>query len=141
MVSKHPLWSANSLQNTPYGLHIIYSVRKFLSMVESLKATVKDSTKLLVTDEIVDYILEKYGNNWNCEDKIADVILEDLWMKYEKYDKGKGKEIEHHQLKVNKYDKGKGKVHEAKKAKQADHDQGMHFVVLRDKMKVEEGKE
>ncbi|GJW38128.1 hypothetical protein Tco_0063973 [Tanacetum coccineum] len=73
-------------------------------------------------DVMVDYALEKYGNNWNCEDEIADVILEDLWMKYEKYDKGKGKgkEAAHDQLKVNKYDKGKGKVHEEKKAKHAD---------------------
>ncbi|GJV63776.1 hypothetical protein Tco_1474604 [Tanacetum coccineum] len=71
-------------------------------MVESLKATVKDYTKLMVTDEMVEYVLEKYRKNWNCEDEIADVILEDLWLKYEKYDKEKGKEAEHDHVKVNK---------------------------------------
>nr|GEX65216.1 hypothetical protein [Tanacetum cinerariifolium] len=60
-------------------------------MVEFEKATVKDYTKLVVTREMVDYVLEKYGNNWKCEDEIADVILEDLWLKYGKGDKGKGK--------------------------------------------------
>ncbi|GJY62677.1 hypothetical protein Tco_0464137 [Tanacetum coccineum] len=52
-------------------------------MVESSKATVKDYTKLLVTDEMVEYVLEKYGKNWN-------------------YDKEKGKEAEHDHLRVNK---------------------------------------
>ncbi|GKE70092.1 hypothetical protein Tco_1528164 [Tanacetum coccineum] len=31
-------------------------------MKESEKATIKDYTKLVVTDEIVDYVLEKYAN-------------------------------------------------------------------------------
>ncbi|GJQ91369.1 hypothetical protein Tco_0002508 [Tanacetum coccineum] len=101
---------------------------KYLSVVESSKATDKDYTKLLVTDEMLEYVFAKYGNKWHLEDDIADVILEDLWMKYGKYDKGKGKvhdleniieklevdkeakHAEHAQLKVNKDDKGKGKV-------------------------------
>ncbi|GKA21648.1 hypothetical protein Tco_0701637 [Tanacetum coccineum] len=92
---------------------------KFLAMVESEKARVKDYTKLVVTDGMVDYVLEKYGNKWKSEDEIAYVILEDLWLKYGKDDKGKGKlvednekgkEAEHHHLKVNKDDKGKGKL-------------------------------
>ncbi|GJZ57360.1 hypothetical protein Tco_0612854 [Tanacetum coccineum] len=82
---------------------------KFLSMVESEKAIVKDYTKLVVTDGMVDYVLEKYRNNWKFEDEITDVILKDLWLKYRKGDKGKGKEAEHDHLKVNKGDKGKGK--------------------------------
>ncbi|GJX78485.1 hypothetical protein Tco_0326634 [Tanacetum coccineum] len=57
---------------------------KFLAMVESEKARVKDYTKLVVTDGMVDYVLEKYGNKWKSEDEIAYVILEDLR-------KGKGK--------------------------------------------------
>ncbi|GJS55620.1 hypothetical protein Tco_0628982 [Tanacetum coccineum] len=57
---------------------------KFLAMVESEKARVKDYTKLVVTDGMVDYVLEKYGNKWKFEDEIAYVILEDLR-------KGKGK--------------------------------------------------
>ncbi|GJX66428.1 hypothetical protein Tco_0300771 [Tanacetum coccineum] len=103
---------------------------KFLRMVESEKAIIKDYTKLVVTDGMVDYVLEKYGNKLKSEDDIAYVILEDLWLKYGKYDKGKGKlvedngkgnEAEHHHLKVNKDDKGKiklvedngkGKVHD-----------------------------
>ncbi|GJW58350.1 hypothetical protein Tco_0105081 [Tanacetum coccineum] len=85
---------------------------KFVSMVESEKATVKDYTKLVVTDGMVDYVLEKYRNNWKCKDEIAYVILEDLWLKYGKDDKRKGKEVEHDHLKVNKDDKGKGKVHD-----------------------------
>ncbi|GJX53705.1 hypothetical protein Tco_0282074 [Tanacetum coccineum] len=60
-------------------------------MVESEKARVKDYTKLVVTDEMVDYVLEKYRNKLKSEDEIAYVILEDLWLKYEKDDKGKGK--------------------------------------------------
>ncbi|GJT25834.1 hypothetical protein Tco_0895771 [Tanacetum coccineum] len=91
---------------------------KFLAMVESEKARVKDYTKLVVTDGMVDYVLEKYRNKWKSKDEIAYVILEDLWLKYGKDDKGngklvedngKGKEAESHHLKVNKDDKGKGK--------------------------------
>ncbi|GKD64884.1 hypothetical protein Tco_1306992 [Tanacetum coccineum] len=74
------------------------------AMVESEKAIVKDYTKLVVTDGMVDYVLEKYGNTWKCEDEIFSVILEDLWLKYGKYDNGKG--AKHHHL------KGKGKVHD-----------------------------
>ncbi|GKF15856.1 hypothetical protein Tco_0057318 [Tanacetum coccineum] len=55
---------------------------KFLAMVESEKAIVKDYTKLLVTNRMVDYVLEKYRNTWKCEDEISSVILEDLWLKY-----------------------------------------------------------
>ncbi|GJY37282.1 hypothetical protein Tco_0422660 [Tanacetum coccineum] len=96
---------------------------KFLSMVEFEKATVKDYTKLVVTDGMVDYVLEKYRNKWKCEDEIAYVILEDLWLKYGKNDKGKGKEAKHDHLKVNKDDKGKGKlVADKGKGKEAEHD-------------------
>ncbi|GKE35908.1 hypothetical protein Tco_1455230 [Tanacetum coccineum] len=58
---------------------------KFLVMIESEKAIVKDYTKLVVTNRMVDYVLEIYGNTW-------------------KYDKGKG--AEYHHL------KGKRKVHD-----------------------------
>ncbi|GJS32530.1 hypothetical protein Tco_0530912 [Tanacetum coccineum] len=139
MVSRHPLWSANGLQNTPNGLHIICSVGKYLSMVEFSKATNKDYTKLLVTIEMIEYVFAKYGNKWHIEDDIVDVILKDLWMKYRKYDKGnekvhdlenriekldvdkEAKQAKHDQLKVNKDDKGKGKV-------QAEHD---HLKVIK----------
>ncbi|GJZ50116.1 hypothetical protein Tco_0604306 [Tanacetum coccineum] len=63
---------------------------KFLAMVESKKARVKDYTKLVVTDGMVDY-----------NDKGKRKLVED---------NGKGKEVEHHHLKVNKDDKGKGKL-------------------------------
>ncbi|GJU44304.1 hypothetical protein Tco_1201570 [Tanacetum coccineum] len=68
---------------------------KLLSMLESEKAIVKDYTKLVVTDGMVDYVLKKYGNKWNT------AFIDD---------KGKGKEAEHDHLKVNKDDKGKGNV-------------------------------
>nr|GEV13443.1 hypothetical protein [Tanacetum cinerariifolium] len=76
---------------------------KFLAMVESEKARVKDYRKLVVTDEMIDYVLEKYGNKWKSKDEIAYFILEDLWLNYGKYDKGKEKLVE---------DNGKGKMHE-----------------------------
>nr|GEZ95447.1 hypothetical protein [Tanacetum cinerariifolium] len=84
---------------------------KFLAMVKSKKARVKDYTKLVVTDGMVNYVLEKYRNKWKSKDEIAYVILEDMWLKYGKDDKGKGKLVEdnrkgkeakHHHLKVNK---------------------------------------
>nr|GEX06290.1 hypothetical protein [Tanacetum cinerariifolium] len=37
---------------------------KLLAMVESEKARVKDYTKLVVTDGMIDYELEKYRNKW-----------------------------------------------------------------------------
>ncbi|GJT26124.1 hypothetical protein Tco_0906399 [Tanacetum coccineum] len=79
---------------------------KFLAMVESEKAIVKDYTKLVVTDGMVDYVLEKYENKWKSGDEIAygnGKLVED---------NGKGKEVEHHHLKVNKEDNGKRKVHD-----------------------------
>nr|GEU72167.1 hypothetical protein [Tanacetum cinerariifolium] len=99
----------------------VAKVKKFLAMLESEYARVKDYTKLVVTDGMVDYVLEKYGNKWKSEDEIAYVILEDLWLKYGKDDKGKGKrklvednekgkEAEHQHLKVSKDDKGKKKL-------------------------------
>nr|GFA88052.1 hypothetical protein [Tanacetum cinerariifolium] len=56
-------------------------------MVESEKAIVKDYTKLVVTDGMVDY-----GKGKLVEEN------------------GKGKEAEHHYLKVNTDDKGKEKL-------------------------------
>nr|GEU55670.1 hypothetical protein [Tanacetum cinerariifolium] len=69
---------------------------KFLAMIKSEKAKVKDYTKLVVTDRMVDYVLEKY-------DKGKGKLVED---------NGKGKEVEHHHLKVNKNVNEKGKVHD-----------------------------
>nr|GFA97644.1 putative RNA-directed DNA polymerase [Tanacetum cinerariifolium] len=99
------------LRKALYGLKQAPRHEKFLSMVESEKGKVvfddlsiveseKGNAKLMVSDEMVDYVLEKYGNKLKCEDEIVDVILEDLRIKYEKDDKGKGK--------VD--DKGNGKV-------------------------------
>ncbi|GKE67543.1 hypothetical protein Tco_1521704 [Tanacetum coccineum] len=45
----------------------------------------------MVTDDMVEYVLDKYGKNWKVEDEIFDVILEDFHIKYGKDDKGKGK--------------------------------------------------
>ncbi|GKD29612.1 hypothetical protein Tco_1240390, partial [Tanacetum coccineum] len=134
-------------------LGVNYTFQKFLSMVESEKATVKDYTKLVVTDGMVDYVLEKYRNNWKCEDEIAYVILEDLWLKYGKCDKGKGKEAEHDHLKENKamHLVGKGNVHDIQnklgklevdlarviKAKQVDdHDDDLDTLDLENRIKT-----
>ncbi|GKE02173.1 hypothetical protein Tco_1390156 [Tanacetum coccineum] len=71
--------------------------------VANASEDMKLSIMKVVTDGMVDYVLEKYGDTWKCEDEISSVILEDLWLKYGKDDKGKG--AKHHHL------KGKGKVH------------------------------
>nr|GEW21325.1 hypothetical protein [Tanacetum cinerariifolium] len=64
----------------------------------------KDSTKLVVTDEIIEYVWAKYGNKWQVDDTMADVILDDLLQKefneHERMKDDKGKGIE-------KDDKGK----------------------------------
>ncbi|GJQ97244.1 hypothetical protein Tco_0008383 [Tanacetum coccineum] len=70
--------------------------KKFLSMVEAKKVEFKKAIekiykKLMVINDMVEYVLEKYGKNWTIEDEIADFILEDLQIKYGKYDKGNGK--------------------------------------------------
>nr|GFB68233.1 hypothetical protein [Tanacetum cinerariifolium] len=75
---------------------------RLLKAKKAKEAIVKDYTKLVLTDGMVDYVLEKYGNKWKCEDEIAYVILEYLWLKYGKDDKGKRKEAEHDYLEVNK---------------------------------------
>nr|GEV07035.1 hypothetical protein [Tanacetum cinerariifolium] len=57
---------------------------KYFSMVESKKkvessnAIEKIYRKLMVTNDMVEYVLEKYGKNWNIKDEIADVIWEDM---------------------------------------------------------------
>nr|GEY97015.1 hypothetical protein [Tanacetum cinerariifolium] len=61
-------------------MNLSITKEKFLAMLEFEKAIVKDYTKLVVTDGMVDY------------------------------DNGKRKEAKHHHLKVNKDDKGKGKL-------------------------------
>ncbi|GKD99698.1 hypothetical protein Tco_1387682, partial [Tanacetum coccineum] len=58
--------------------------------VESKKAIEKIYRKLMVTDDMVEYVLKKYGKKWKVEDEITDVIL-DLQIKYGKYDKENGK--------------------------------------------------
>nr|GEU35017.1 hypothetical protein [Tanacetum cinerariifolium] len=87
---------------------------KFLAMVESENARVKDYTKLVVTDGMVDY-----GKRKLVEDNKEGKEAEHHHLKVNKDDKGKrklvednkeGKEAEHHHLKVNKDDKGKGKL-------------------------------
>ncbi|GJQ88987.1 hypothetical protein Tco_0000126, partial [Tanacetum coccineum] len=40
-----------------------------------------DLDKLVINDEIIDYVMAKYGNKWQVGDDIADVILDDLLQK------------------------------------------------------------
>nr|GEU48130.1 hypothetical protein [Tanacetum cinerariifolium] len=109
---------------------------KFLAMVESENAIVKDYTKLVVTDEMVDYVLEKYENTWKCEDEISSVILEDLWLNYGKGSlevdfprEIKAKEVDDHDddnldsldlaNRIKKLEEDFGRLLKAKKAKEA----------------------
>nr|GFA09141.1 hypothetical protein [Tanacetum cinerariifolium] len=62
------------------GMKLSIMKEKFLAMVKSEKARVKDYTNIVVTDGMVDYVFEKYGNKWKSEDEVAYVILEDLWL-------------------------------------------------------------
>ncbi|GJT59640.1 hypothetical protein Tco_1003173 [Tanacetum coccineum] len=59
--------------------------------VEFDKATQNIYRKLMVTNDMVEYVLDKYRKNYKVEDEIFDVILEDLHIKYRKDDKGMGK--------------------------------------------------
>nr|GEX70013.1 hypothetical protein [Tanacetum cinerariifolium] len=88
----------------------------------------KGKAKLMVSDEMVEYVLAKYGKNWNFKDEIADVILEDLRIIWERLfyylqtafmdDKGKGKgKVDNLQNRLSKieldlaeHDKGKAKM-------------------------------
>ncbi|GJZ98555.1 hypothetical protein Tco_0671008 [Tanacetum coccineum] len=45
-------------------------------MADSSKG--KDSTKLVVNDEIIKYVWAKYGNKWQVGDAMVDVILDDF---------------------------------------------------------------
>ena len=37
-----------------------------------------DLNKFVVKDDMIDYVLHKYGNNWQVHDAIVDDILDDL---------------------------------------------------------------
>nr|GEX95577.1 zinc finger, CCHC-type [Tanacetum cinerariifolium] len=37
-----------------------------------------DLNKLVINNDMIDYVLQKYGNNWQVDDAIADEILNDL---------------------------------------------------------------
>ncbi|GJY78156.1 hypothetical protein Tco_0483957 [Tanacetum coccineum] len=41
----------------------------------------KNLSKLVVTDEMIDYVLAKYENKWRVDDAIVEVILDDLLQK------------------------------------------------------------
>ncbi|GJV83358.1 hypothetical protein Tco_1523256 [Tanacetum coccineum] len=104
----------NSLQfvskNTPNGQQICY-VEKFLSTIESEKKA------KLVCDEMVEYVLAKYGKDWKCEYEIADVILETC-----KLNMGKGKvKVDDLQNRVKRLE---GDLTRAEKGKLAEHDKG-----------------
>ncbi|GKD80915.1 hypothetical protein Tco_1347754 [Tanacetum coccineum] len=106
----------NEMLNDLYNFAMMKE--KYLSMVESEKKaklmveSEKGKAKLMVFDEMVEYVLAKYGKNWNLEDEMADVIPGDLRIKYRKerlegdlaraiktkqieHDKGKAKQAEH----------------------------------------------
>ncbi|GJZ68319.1 hypothetical protein Tco_0631559, partial [Tanacetum coccineum] len=41
----------------------------------------KDWSKVVITDEILEYVIDKYRRNLKENDEIVDIILEDLWQK------------------------------------------------------------
>ncbi|GJY09662.1 hypothetical protein Tco_0377847 [Tanacetum coccineum] len=96
--------------------------------VESEKATEKIYRKLMVIDDMVEYVLEKYGRNWTIEDEIVDVILEDLQMKYGKWDDVELVDVDDVDLfvsfdlenKVSKLEEDFTKLLNAKKEKEAE---------------------
>ncbi|GJS09371.1 hypothetical protein Tco_0366167 [Tanacetum coccineum] len=98
----------------------------------------KGKAKLMVSDEMVEYVLAKYEKKWNFEDEIADVILEDLRIKFGKldlawaikanqaeHDKGKAKQAEHDlygldlENRVKNLEEDFSRMLKAKKAKEA----------------------
>ncbi|GJV10482.1 hypothetical protein Tco_1352023 [Tanacetum coccineum] len=67
------------------SLSMVEAEKKAKMMVESENVEFeKIYRKLMVTDDMVEYVFEKYGKNWKVGDEIADVILEDLQIKYGK---------------------------------------------------------
>ncbi|GKC93528.1 hypothetical protein Tco_1158970 [Tanacetum coccineum] len=56
-----------------------------------------DLDKLVITDEMINYVMAKYGNKWQVGDAIVDVILDDLlqkeFNKQERVKDDKGKAI------------------------------------------------
>ncbi|GKE75287.1 hypothetical protein Tco_1537328 [Tanacetum coccineum] len=47
-------------------------------MADSWKAM--DLNRFVVKDDMIDYVLHKYGSNWQVHDAIVDDILDDLFM-------------------------------------------------------------
>ncbi|GKC96581.1 hypothetical protein Tco_1162023 [Tanacetum coccineum] len=104
--AKHP----NSLQfvskNTPNGLQIC-SIEKYLSMVESDKKaklmveSEKGKAKLMVSDEMVEYVLAKVeirGKVDDLQNRISKLEVDLAWAikaKQAEHDKGKAKQAEH----------------------------------------------
>ncbi|GJR69486.1 hypothetical protein Tco_0015551 [Tanacetum coccineum] len=62
-------------------------------MADSWKSM--DLNNFIVNDDMIEYVLHKFGSNWQVHDAIADDILDDLlkreWEKHQrlKYDKRK----------------------------------------------------
>ncbi|GJT53931.1 hypothetical protein Tco_0988985 [Tanacetum coccineum] len=53
----------------------------FLVIVVVPDLTDKDWSKVLLTDEVKDYVVDKYGTDWAYDEQKIDIILEDLWQK------------------------------------------------------------
>nr|GEV58055.1 hypothetical protein [Tanacetum cinerariifolium] len=41
----------------------------------------KDWSKVVVIDELFDYVLAKYGKGWKNDDAIVNIIVDNLWKK------------------------------------------------------------
>ncbi|GJZ78868.1 hypothetical protein Tco_0643705 [Tanacetum coccineum] len=73
-------------------------------MADSWKAM--DLNKFVVKDDMIDYVLHKYGSNWQVHDAIADDILDDLLKK----EWEKQKRVKYDKRKIMHTNKGKEKM-------------------------------
>nr|GEX54246.1 hypothetical protein CTI12_AA572790 [Tanacetum cinerariifolium] len=54
-------------------------IKKWVMFVPDLRD--KECSKVLLTDEVKDYVVDKYGTDWAYDQQKIDIKLEDLWQK------------------------------------------------------------
>lgn len=48
---------------------------------ERVREYTREYTKLVITDEMLEYVMGKYGKKWSSEDENINEMLDDLWLK------------------------------------------------------------
>ncbi|PWA88859.1 hypothetical protein CTI12_AA117010 [Artemisia annua] len=83
----------------------------------------KDFSKIVITDDMVDYVLGKYSNKCYDDEEMTQVILEDLWQREnDQHDVAKDKVLESLETlgkRVSKFEVMFGSLKEIKEAKMA----------------------